>query len=155
MALDDAALEDFILSFLESTAASASDAAAHLAALYAAYASQGTFAASTVTIDGARESALAVTLAAGLVPAPVPATFLAALAAGLATFWTGVPVVGTQAGATVGCPGAASLPAVLAAALAVPNDRETAAQALAAALHTATLTVTAAVVPDPTPLPIA
>jgi len=155
MALDDDALEDAILAFLESTADDATAAADALAELYAEYAADGMFSASTVTIDGARESALAATLAGGLVPSPSPATFLAALASGIATFWTGAPVVGAQAGATVGCPGAASLPAALSAALAVPNDREAAASTLAAALHTATLTVTAAVVPDPTPLPIA
>jgi hypothetical protein len=155
MALDAGALEDALFSALGETPDTAAEAADNLANAYAGYASDGTFASSTVTIDGARINALAATLAAGLVPAPVPATFLAALASGVATFWTGAPVVGVQSGATVGCPGAASLPAALAAALAVPNDRETAAQVLAAALHTATLTVTAAVVPDPTPLPIA
>lgn len=156
MALNSASLEADLLAFLSGESDDVQQAADGLAAAYADYASAGMFGASTVTIDGARESALAATLAGGLVQAPDASTFLSALASGVATFWTAVPVVGAQSGATVGCPGAASLPAALAAALAVPNDRETAAQALAAALHTATLTTTAVVAPPPaTTLPIA
>lgn len=156
MALDAGALENDLLAFLESTSEDAQQAADSLAAIYADYAAAGMFGASTVTIDGAREAALASTLVAALGPSPDASAFLAALASGLGTFWTAAPVVGAQAGATVGCPGAASLPAALAPVFAVSNAREDAAQALAEALHTATGTVTAAVTPpDGTILPIA
>jgi hypothetical protein len=156
MALDAGALEDAILAFLNDTADDASAAADALAEIYATYAADGTFGASTVTIDGARESALAATLLGGLAPSPSAAAFLTALSSGLGTFWTGAPVVGAQSGATNGCPGAASLPAALAPILAVPNSREDAAGELAGALHTATATVTATVSPPPaTVLPIA
>ena len=156
MALDSGALEDAILEFLEGTPDTAADAADALAELYADYAGDGTFAASSLVIDGPRVDAFAATLAGGLVASPDPTAFLTALSSGLATFWTGAVVAGPQNGATVGCPGAASLPAALAAMLAVPNDRESAASGLAAALHTATQTVTALVSPPAaTTLPIA
>lgn len=149
MALSAIDLEDAIRAFLNTAPDTAQEAADSLASLYADYAAAATFGASAVTIDGARESALAATLASGLVQAPSPATFLAALATGVATFWAAVPVVGAQAGATNGCPGAASLPAALATGLAVPNTRDAAAALLAGALHTATLTTTATVAPPP------
>lgn len=156
MALDLGALESSIGAFLAGTSEDAQEAADEIAAAYADYAAAATFGASTVTIDGARESALAATLAGGLVQAPDPTIFLAALASGIATFWTGAPVVGAQSGATVSCPGAASLPAALAAILAVPNDVGAATLELAGALHTATGTATALVSPPGgTVLPIA
>jgi hypothetical protein len=157
MALDSAGLEDALLDLFESPSETPHDAAVSFAAVYAAYSADGMFGASTVTIDGARESAFATTFEGGLVVSPTPAGFLAALSSGVATFWTGAPVVGAQSGLTNGCPGAASLPAALAALMANPaNTAEVAAAGYAAALHTATLTVQATVSPPPaTVLPIA
>lgn len=162
MALDSAGLEDALLELFESASQTPHDAAVSFADVYATYAADGAFGANTYAIDGPRESALATTLEGGLVVSPAPAGFLAALAAGVNTFWTTLPVgpptgAGPQTGATTaGCPGAASLPASLAALMANPaNTPEVAAAGYAAALHTATLTVTATVSPPAaTVLPI-
>lgn len=158
MALNTATLTANLLDLFSSTSESKSEAAIAMADVYALYAADGMFGASTVTIDGARETALANALEAGMVepPAGSLATFAAAWATGLSAFWTGAPVVGAQAGATVGCPGAGALAAALVAALNPAHTPATAAAAFATALHTATVTVTAAVAPPPgTVLPIA
>jgi hypothetical protein len=139
--------------------ASASAAATSLAANYYDYATAGMFGASAPQIPTANRDALKTTLLAAIaVPAAgSPPTIAAAWAAGLAAFWLGVPVAGAQAGATVACPGAASLTASLTVVFAnLANTAAVCAQALATALHTATMTVTAAVAPPPgTVLPIA
>ncbi len=157
MALDVSSLSTNLQDLFEDSSESKSEAAIALADVYALYAAAGMFGASTLTIDGARESALASALEAGLVepPAGSLATFAAAWATGLGAFWTAAPVVGVQSGVTNGCPGTAALPAALIAALNPQHTPATAAAAFAAALHTATGTVQATVAPPPgTVLPI-
>ncbi len=158
MPLDVSALTDNMIDLFGEPSESKSEAAIALADVYALYAAAGLFGASTVTIDGPREAALATALEVGLVepPAGSMATFCAAWGTGLGAFWTGAVVVGAQAGATNSCPGAAALGAALVAALSNPqHTKETAAAAFAAALHAATVTVTATVAPPPaTVLPI-
>jgi hypothetical protein len=139
--------------------ASASAAAEGMAQAYFDYASAGTFGASTPQIPGVNKSAMASTLLAAIATPATgsPATIAAAWATALSAFWIGVPVVGAQAGATVGCPGAAALTATLTIVFAnLANTASSCAQSLAASLDTATKTVTASVAPPPgTVLPIA
>lgn len=137
---------------------SANDAGARLAKAYTDYAGAGTFGASTVTAGVlTKESALASTLGGSLSVPGSAATHAAAWGSGLTAFWTGVPVVGAQAGATVPPTGSAALVSALTSVLG--DTSKTAAeqaQAIADALDTCTKTVTAAVAPPPgTVLPIA
>jgi hypothetical protein len=159
MALDPSALESQLASVFDSILNSngtADDAGTALASVYANYAGGATFGASTPVLTS-QQSALAGALKLSLALPGLAATHAAAWAAGLTAFWVAVPVVGAQSGATVACPGAASLTATLTALYAnLANTAATCAAGLAAALHTATLTVTAVVSPPPaTVLPIA
>jgi hypothetical protein len=155
MALDSTALTDALVDVFENMPASKEDAAAAIAQAYFDYASDGQFSASAATPTEDYRDAMAGTLATGLTVPGLPLTIAAAFAAAVATFWTGVPVVGAQAGATVGCPGASALTGALSAVFAnLANTAATCGAAVANALHTATLTVTAAVSPGPTPLTI-
>lgn len=129
-----------------------------LANAYYSYASAGMFGASTPTIPPANKSAMASTLQSAISdPSNGSASsFASAWASAVTTFWIGVPVTGAQTGATVGCPGAASLSGSLTSIFGnTSNTFQSVADDLANALHTATLTTTAAVVPPPgTVLPI-
>jgi len=159
VALNPTQLSSDLEDVFASLPASASDAADALALAYGTYAAGGQFGASMPNIPPANVDALAAALLAAIaVPAAGnPATIAASWAAGLTAFWLGVPVAGVPAGATVGCPGAASLVATLTAVFAnVANTSASCAAGLSAALHGATITVTAAVAPPPgTVLPIA
>lgn len=159
MTLDAAALADTLEDVFASLPETAADAAAALAAVYYDYASTATFGPSAPEIPTANRDALASALEAAIsVPAAgSPATFAGAWAAAVTLFWIGVPVVGVPSGATVGCPGAASLAATLTTLFAnLANTATSCAAGLATALHGATSTVTAAVAPPPgTVLPIA
>jgi hypothetical protein len=158
MALSQSALAAALEDVFGAADLTAGEVAELLAAAYADYASEGRFGTSEPEITELQVGALEGPLAGALTDpaAGAAATFAAAWGAGLAAFWLGVPVVGAQAGATVGCPGAASAPTAIAAAVSNPgNTAATAAQGIAAALHTATQTVTASVAPPPgTVLPI-
>lgn len=157
MALSLSSLSGALVDVLSAALPSVGEVAGALADAYVEYAAAGQFGASGLEIPPANRDALAATLEAALDPSVgTPATFGAAWAAALTTFWVGIPVVGAQAGATVGCPGAAALVTTIAAAVTNPvNTTEQAASAIAAALHAATQTVTAAVAPPPGTLPIA
>jgi hypothetical protein len=135
----------------DGTPTSASDAGSKLAKAYTDYAAGGTFGGGTVSAGvGSKQSALATTLGGALTVPGVAATHAAAWAAGVTTFWLGVPVAGVPSGATIGCPGAAALTVALTAVFSnLANTPATAAASLAAALHTATATTTAAVAPPP------
>lgn len=148
--LDQNALKTSLENVFASMPANPGAAAAALASAYADYADDGLFGTSTTTIDSDRIDAMASTLEQAI-DNPLlgaPATFAGAWAAAIATFWTTVPVVGTQVGATTGCPGASSLTGSLATVFAnLANTAETCAAGIAAALHSATQTVTATVSP--------
>lgn len=158
MALSQSGLASSFRALFDSMPASASDAADGLAQAYYEYASAAMFGASTVAIPSVNRDAMAAALLSAIA-VPVsgsPATFAAAWASAVTAFWIGVPVAGAQAGATVGCPGAASLAAPLTAVFPnLGNTTDTGSQGMASALHVATLTVTAAVAPPPgTVLPV-
>jgi len=159
MALDAGALEDAVRAILAASPANATEAANNWAGAYDDYCSGAMFGASTPTLTGKR-AAFASTLAAAFAPVPppavpVPGTPAAAFGAAVAAYWTAVPVVGVQSGATNGCPGSASVPAALVALCVAPSTADLFAAGFAAALHAATLTVTATVSPPSgTVLPI-
>lgn len=158
MTLNSSAFANALEATFASLPETAADAADALAQDYYDYASAAIFGSSTPTLAPALQAAFASTLL-GAIAAPAsgsPATFAAAWATAVAAFWVGVPVTGAQSGATVACPGASSLTVSLTIVFAnLANTAATCAQALAAALHTATMTVTAAVAPPPgTVLPI-
>ena len=159
MTLDPGALADALEELFARLPETAADAAEGMAAAYFDYASAGMFGASVPQLTSTHRDALAATLltAIAIPAAGLPATIAGAWSAGVTAFWPGVPVVGAQAGATVGCPGAAALAASLTAVFAnLANTAESCALSLAAALHGATMTVTASVTPPPgTVLPIA
>ncbi len=120
-------------------------AAQGLAAAYATYAVTGTFLTGTIATLEPQEVALAAALGSAMVSLDAVA-YASAWSAGLAAFWAGVPVVGANTGATIGCPGAAvAQTAILAGLNAMPAYTLEAAKLLATALHTATMTVTATV----------
>jgi hypothetical protein len=133
------------------------ECAEKIAKAYMAYAKAANFGASLPVIPSVNESAMAATLAAGLVSPGLPPIAAAAFSVAVTVFWIAVPVVGAMVGVTVGCPGAASLtgsiPVVL---LNLANTPETCGLGIAMALHSATMSVTANVAPPPgTVLPIA
>lgn len=152
MALSQSALAAALTATLSNTSATPASCASAMASDYYSYATAGMFGSSAVAIPPANQSAMASTLLAAI-SSPVTGnagTFAAAWAAAVALFWTGVPVTGAQSGATVGCPGAATLSGTLLPILTVTNGTAaSAASGIAAALHAATLTVTAAVAPPP------
>lgn len=158
MALNQASLASAFKDTFASLPSSASNAASSLAANYYTFASAGMFGSSVPGLTTAKRDAMASTLLAAIATptSGAAATFAAAWATALTTFWVGVPVTGAQAGATVGCPGAASLSPTLTTLFAnTANTATSCGQGLAAALYTATMTVTAAVAPPPgTVLPI-
>jgi hypothetical protein len=158
MALNVDALADDLEDAFASLPATASDAADAIAQCYYDYTAGGAFGASLPTITPAMRDAMAATLLVAIATPATgsPAAFGAAIAAAVTTYWTAVPVTGAQAGATIPPPGAATLPAALAAVVAnLGNTVATCAAAMAAALHAATLTTTAAVSPPPgTVLPL-
>lgn len=158
MTLDPSTLSSALAELLAGLPETAADAADGMAAAYFDYASAGMFGPSTPVLTSAHKDALAATLLSAIaVPAAgLPATIAGAWSAGVAAFWLAVPVAGPMAGATVGCPGAASLVASLTVVFAnLANTAESCALSLATALHAATLTVTANVAPPPgTVLPI-
>lgn len=148
-------LTNSIRSVLESNPATGADAARGIANAYAGYAGGGTFGASTLVSTEPLRSALESQLTTGFA-SQSGATVALAFSTALSTGWVGLPVVGAQTGATVGCPGAAGVTATLTALfISQPPTHQLAAEGIAGALHTATLTVTAAVAPPPgTVLPI-
>lgn len=156
MALDSNALAGDLEPIFTNYPASKEDCAAQIAQAYFDYASTGQFGASLAVPTNAQRDAMAATIATALTVPGLPVTIAAAFASGLTAFWIAVPVVGAQAGATVGCPGAASLAGSLPALAAnLANTAATFAAGLAVALHGATATVTANVAPPPgTVLPI-
>ena len=139
--------------------ASPRDCADALADAFHAYCSAAVFGASTPQIPSANRDAFADAIYAAIAnpAAGLPAVISAAFAAATAAYWLAVPVVGAQSGVTVGCPGAASLPATLAVIFAnLANTPTSAGASIALALHAAVMTVTASVAPPPgTVLPIA
>lgn len=152
MPLDVSKLSSSLKDVFASMPASASDAADGMSDAYYDYASDATAGGGKVAIPGANKSALAAALLAaiGAPAAGSPVSISGAWASGVAAFWIGVPVTGAQSGATVACPGAASLLASLTAIFAnVANTADKAAAGVAAALDVATKTTTAAVAPPP------
>lgn len=156
MALNPSSLVSAIVAVFVAMPPSKEQAAADIAQAYFAYASSGQFGASAPSLTTGHRDAMAATLATGLTVPGLPVTVAAAFAASVTTFWLAVPVIGAQAGATVGCPGAAALTGLLTTVfLNLANTPATCGAAVGGALHTATLTVTAAVTPPPgTVLPI-
>jgi hypothetical protein len=155
MALDTAAFQSAVENLLGTSQPSAAAAADAWAGVYDDYCAGAMFGASVPTLTGKR-AAFASTLAAALAAPGVPATPAAAFAVAVAAYWTAVPVVGAQAGVTVGCPGAPAITAALVALCAAPATASSFAAGFATALDTATRTVTATVSPPPgTVLPIA
>lgn len=155
--LDASSLGSALADVFASMPPTKEEAARALATAYREYAASGTFGASTPVIVDEMRDAMADTLAAGLSVPGLPATVAAAWAAAVTAFWLGVVVVGPQLGATVGCPGAASLVGALIPVFAnLANTAATCGSSCASALHTATMTVTATVSPPPgTVVPIA
>lgn len=153
MPLVQATLASELQSAFDAYPESVADSAQALAGAYHTYASGAQFGASDVDLSG-RDAALASTLQSGMTG--TFAAFASAWSTGLTAYWTAATVTGAQAGATVPPPGAASVPAALAASFAsYPESTADAADLLASALHTATATTTAAVSPPPgTILPI-
>lgn len=153
MALNSGALHSAVTNFLSATKTSTAQAAAAFAQLYDDYASQGKFGSNTLVVTGAKsrfEGALAAGLSSGVFP-----TVCTAFATAVTAYWTGATVTGAQSGPVTPPPGAAAIPAAL-AALAPKASRAVAASTLANALHSATITTTATVAPPPgTVLPIA
>jgi hypothetical protein len=153
--LDPVGLDAAVFMFMNQASPSTAQAAADFAELYDAYAQDAQFGSSTPTLTGRKaifESTFAASLSSG-----VFATVCTALGNAVAAYWgsSQVPVVGAQAGVVVGCPGAASIAAAL-AALAPVSSASVAASTISGALHAATTTCTAAVTPPPgTVLPIA
>lgn len=152
MPLDVSKLSSALKDVFASMPASASDAADGMAAAYYDYACDAMAGGGKAEPPAANKSALATAIL-GAIAAPaagLPVTIAGAWSAGVAAFWVGVPVTGAQTGATVACPGAASLIGALSAVFAnTANTAETAANGMAVALHAATITTTAAVAPPP------
>lgn len=157
--LDPGALESSLASMLATAQTSAADAALAMADAYDSYCSDAIFGSSTPQIPGTAKAAMATTILKAIAnpAAGSPSTLASAWASGVATYWSGVSVVGAQAGATAGCPGAASLTGSLTTVFAnVANTAATCAAGMAAAIHAATMTTTATVAPPAgTVLPIA
>lgn len=150
MALDPIALGNAIAALFMSHPATKEIAAAGLAQAYFDYASTGTFGASLAVPTTVQRDAMAATLATALTLPGIALTAATGFATALTAFWVAVPVVGAQAGATVGCPGAGAVgPAMAPTFLNLANTEALAAQGMANALQTATLTVTANVAPPP------
>ena len=155
MALDPISLESELRDMFADAADDAAAAAQQMADLYEAYALDGMFGASTVSVLPVNKAALVAALVTGLAPAPAGVAFATAWSNGLLAFWAANPVAGAQAGVTVPPTGAAAMLATLTAAFAAPQSASSAAAALATALDTATKTTTASVAPPPgTVLPI-
>lgn len=150
MSLSESTLASSLESMLGIAQPSAAAAAAAMAEAYDTYAADGMFGASSPQIPPTARAAMAATIL-GAISAPAsgsPATIAGAWASGVAAYWTGVPVVGAQTGATGGCPGAASLAGSLSAVFAnTTNTAATCAAGMAAAIHAATITTTATVAP--------
>lgn len=157
MALVSADLASSLASVFASMPASPAAAAEALAGAYFDYAKLGNFGGGIPLLPAleAKRDALKTTLEAAIGNPLVglPATFAAAWASGVATFWTGVTVAGATSGTTNGCPGASSLTGSLSAVFAnLLNTPTTCAAGMALALDTATKTTTATVTP---PIPAA
>ena len=131
-------------------------AALALANAYHDYAKAAQFGINTPTLPNAKRDTLAATLLVAMqVSAPTPAAFIAAWSLGLTNYWTGVAVVGTQAGTTTPPTGNAALVSSLTTLFAAFNDAAAAADGLSTALDTCTKTVIATVTPPAgTVLPI-
>lgn len=158
MALSQPALAAALEGVLVQALPTVKEVAEALTGAYVDYAAEGAFGTSELEIPSGKMEAFAAALETALEPAAgSPVTFGSAWAAAVGALWVGVPVVGAQAGATVGCPGAPALAAAISAVVSHPaNTSATAASGIAAALHAATQTVTANVAPPPgTTLPIA
>jgi hypothetical protein len=121
-------------------------AAQGLASAYATYAQAGIFLSGTLAPLTAQQAAMMQTLFAAMSAYGTIQEHATAWGSALAAFWVGAPVVGVNAGATIGCPGAGAAAAAISLSLrTMPPDVATAAAELADALHTATTTVTATV----------
>jgi hypothetical protein len=151
MPLDPVLLTQGILALYHSKPPTIPAAAQGLAAAYTAYASVGVFLAGVLPSLEAQNAALEQTLLAAMVAKGPSAAYAAAWSAGLTVYWLGAAVAGVNAGATVGCPGAAAAEqAILVSLQSAPTTVEQAANDLANALHAATATVTATVsIPAP------
>lgn len=146
MPLNPASLTQGIRAVYDSKPPTIAAAAQGLAAAYTAYASVGLFLAGALAPLSARNAALEQTLLAAMSAKGPSSMYAAAWSSGLTAYWLGAVVVGVNAGATIGCPGAAAAEAVILAALqSKPATTLQAASDLANALHTATATVTATV----------
>jgi hypothetical protein len=160
MPLDPSSMVSGFTSLFQGPALGAGPGAAKMAQIYFQYASQGIFLANKPAFTGSEQGVLASTLAAVFaLPAPNPAAFGTAWAAGVMAFWLSPPIVvaGPVQAGLVTTAVTASIPAALAALVASPSNPAPAAAAqLAAALHAATMTVIATVAPPPsTMIPIA
>jgi len=125
----------------------AAEVASKLANAYTAYAQTGLFGVSAPVITPANTSALYGPLFAAIATplAGTPLNFGLAWAAGVAAFWSPVPVAGgSGAGVAIPPPGAAALGSSIPAIVAVPLPSSVAAAtAIAAAVDVATRTTTA------------
>lgn len=126
----------------DSPPASIDDAASGFAQAYYDYCSGATFGLSLPVITTVQRDAMHATVFAAL-SANLFVTSAAAVSAGVAVFWTGVPVAGASGAGTVpGCPGAAGIPVALAAIGATfPVSTSIAAGEFAGVLEVATLTI--------------
>lgn len=154
MALNPTSLASDLDDIFSSYPDSAEEAAHRFALAYASYCEDGMFNASTMPSCAVIATAVEGALLSAL-PQQTSIAFAQAIANALTTSWVGIPVVGPQTGATIGCPGAVGLVASLSAILnSQPATTLAAAQQIAGALHSATISVTALIsIPSP-PTPV-
>lgn len=156
MPLVQATLSAQLLQSFAAFPVTSAQSAQELASAYDAYALGGLFGVYVPTLAG-RVGALTAALAAGMTGA-WPA-FATAWQSGITAYWAGVPVVGPGpppgVGVVTAVPGAAALSASLASLGVQPyvSDSATAADTIAAALHSATATATATITLTTPPTP--
>lgn len=156
MSLSQVALSAQLLQSFAAFPTTSAQSAQELAAAYHAYAQGGSFGVYAPLLTG-RDVALASTLTAGMTGAW--SAFASAWQSGLTAYWAGVVVVGAGPppgnGAVTEVPGAASVSAALASLGVQPyvTASQQAADAIAAALHSATATAFATITLTTSPTP--
>lgn len=141
MALVTATLQASLTALLTADNADPATVATGLANNYVAYAQSGQFLLGTLGPMTALAAPLAQTLLAGM-QAQTLAAFANAWSTGLTTLWIGVPIIGGLVGATINCPGAATVATSMLATFATPAaSRADGVLRLVTELDTATRTV--------------